>query len=223
MATRKILSFNIVTDYTQAEETTLAGTLTGKPDGEAIIFNTTLGKVRIWDGAAFVTIDTDITYRNILECSGSHIAGRVAGTYGIGYGSAIAISGTGTLYPLATIYITAGDFQAINGLPPKLRIRAQIYVNDVAPTGNFTFGLFPVTRPSTSGGTGLVIYTIGTVVTGSNGATFTTPAADSILTAVSADFTVPANGHYIIGVVTTQTVATNSHVHLSSQLQLRNA
>jgi hypothetical protein len=66
------------------------------------------------------------------------------------------------------------------------------------------------------------IYTIGTVVSGSNGAVFTTPAADAMLNAVGSDFALPANGHYIIGVVTTNTVATNSHLHMTASLQMRN-
>ena len=242
MADRLVPYYVRAIDYDSAGETALALTLVGYTANSVMIFNTTTGKTRIWNGSAFedapkrdpdgatysaaplTTVTNTIgTYRNILECSGSHIAARVAGTYGIGYSQPIAISGTGTLYPLATIYITSADFQTVNSLAPKLRIRAQLYVNDVAPTGNFTFGLYPVTRPSTSGGAGLCIYTIGTVVTGSNGATFTAPAADSILTAVGSDFAIPTDGHYVIGVVTTQTVATSSHVHLSAQLQLRNS
>lgn len=162
-------------------------------------------------------------YRTILDVTGSHTAARAAGTYGLGHGDPAAVSGTGTLYPLNTIYIASADFPSVNGLAPKLRIRAQLYTNDVAPTGNFTFGLYPITRPATSGGAGLCIYTIGSVVTGSNGASFTTPAADGLLNAVGSDFALPADGHYIIAVVTTGTIATSSHVHMSAQLQVRYA
>lgn len=162
-------------------------------------------------------------YSTLLQSSGSHIAARVAGTYGMGQGDPIAISGTGTLYPLNTIYIASADYPTVGGVAPKLRIRAQLYVNDVAPTGNFTFGLYPITRPATSGGAGLNIYTLGTVVTGSNGATFTAPAADSIGFATGADFALPSDGHYVIGIVTTATVAGSSHVHMNATLQIRNA
>lgn len=173
---------------------------------------------------AFVTaINNNSSYRTILDCSGSHIAAKVAGTYGMGQGDPLAVSGTGTLYPLKTIYIASADYPTINGITTKLRIRAQIYTNDVAPTGNYTFGLHPITRPATSGGAGVNIYTIGAVVAGSNGATFTTPAADGLHNAVGADFNIPADGHYIIAVVTTATVATSAHIHLSAQLQIRNA
>jgi len=162
------------------------------------------------------------SYRTILQASGSLTAGKVAGTYAMGEGDPIAVSGTGTLYPIATIYIASADYPTINGAAPKLRIRAQLYTNDVAPTGSYTFGLYPITRPATSGAGGLDIYTLGTVVTGSNGATFTTPAADGMLNAAGSDFALPADGHYVIGVITTATVANNSHLHMTASLQLRN-
>lgn len=163
------------------------------------------------------------SYRTILDCTGSHTAAKVAGLYGMGQGDPIAVSGTGILYPLNVIYIAAADYPTVDGLAAKLRIRAQIYTNDVAPTGNFTFGLYPITRPATSGAAGVCIYTIGTLIVGSNGATFVTPAADGLLNAVGSDFALPADGHYIIAVLTTATVAASAHMHLSAQLQLRNA
>lgn len=161
-------------------------------------------------------------YRTLLVSAGSHIAARVAGTYGFGQGDPLAISGTGTLYPLHSIYLDDADYPTLNGTAPKLRVRGQLYVNDVAPTGNFTFGLHPITRPATSGGAGLVIYTIGAAVASST-FTITTPAADSSNNGVSSDFAIPADGHYVLGVVTTATVAASSHLHLSASLQLHHA
>ncbi len=169
-------------------------------------------------------LDANFTfYRSLLDCSGSHIAARVAGTYGMGQGQPIAISGTGTLYPLNTIYIAAADYPSVGTLAAKLRIRAALYVNDVAPTGNFTFALYPVTRPATSGGAGLVIFTLGSAVTGSAATIITAPAADSSNVVVGSDFALPADGHYVIGVLTTATVAASSHLHMSALLQMRYA
>lgn len=174
-------------------------------------------------GAGFInTIVPNSSYRTILDCTGSHTAAKIAGTYAMGQGDPLAISGTGTLYPLNTIYLAAADYPTLNTVVPKLRIRAQLYTNDVAPTGNFTLGLFPITRPATSGGAGLCIFTLGTVVNGSNGAVFTTPAADGLLQTTGSDFALPADGHYVIGVVITATIATSAHVQISAQLQLRN-
>jgi hypothetical protein len=162
------------------------------------------------------------SYRTILDCSGSHTAAKAAGTYGMGQGDPLAVTGIGTLYPLNSIYINSVDYPMVDGKAAKLRIRAQLYTNDVAPTGNFTIGLHTITRPATSGGAGLCIYTIGAAVAGST-CVFTTPAADGLLSAVGADFALPANGHYIIGVVTTATVAASAHVHINAMLQIRNA
>lgn len=163
------------------------------------------------------------SYRHLLDSSGSHIAARVAGTYGLGQGDPAAITGTGTLYPLNTIYIDQNDFPSVGGLAAKLRLRAVVHCNDVAPfTGTFVFGLHPITRPATSGGAGLVIYTIGAAVAGST-ATLTNPAADSSNNVVGSDFAVPASGHYVVAFVTNATMAASSHVHISTQLQMRNA
>jgi hypothetical protein len=161
-------------------------------------------------------------YKTLLDSTGSHIAAKAAGTYGMAQGNPLAVTGTGTLYALNTIYIAAADYPTIDGKAPKLRVRAIIECNDVAPfTGTFKVGLHPVTRPATSGGTGLVIYTIGSPVTNSQ-ATGTNLAADSQNALVSADFDLPADGFYVLAVVTSGTMATSSHVHISASLQIHN-
>lgn len=170
-----------------------------------------------------VSNSRDDSCRAILNSSGSHTAGVVAGTYGLGQGDPVAVTGTGTLYPLNTIAIASSDFSTVSGIAPKLRVRFNINCNDVAPfTGTFVCGLHPVTRPAVSGGAGLVIYTIGTAVTGST-VTGTNLTADSANLLVGADFAVPADGQYVLAIVTNQTMAANSHVHISASLQLRNA
>jgi hypothetical protein len=161
-------------------------------------------------------------YRTLLDSSGSHIAARVAGTYGFGQGDPLAISATGTLYPLNIIQISAADYPAIGSLTAKLRVKATVNCNDVAPGHNFVLGLHPVTRPATSGGAGLAIYTIGAAVAGST-VTATTPAADSSAAFTSADFALPADGQYVLGAVTNGTTATSAHVHLSAALQLHHS
>lgn len=159
-------------------------------------------------------------YRTLLGSSGSHIAARVAGTYGLGQGDPLAVTGTGTLYPLNVIYIDAADYPAIGALTAKLRLRCLIEANDVAPTGNFTVGFHAVTRPGTSGGAGLCIYTMAAAIAGST-ATQNTPAADSQNVITGSDFAVPATGFYVIGIVTTAMVAASAHLHFSAALQLR--
>lgn len=166
--------------------------------------------------------DATAPYRTLLDSSGSHTAGRVAGTYGMAQGQPLAISGTGTLYALNSIMLATADYPSVSGLPPKLRLRAQLYTNDVAPGGNYTIGLHPITRPTSSGGAGLCTYTIGAAVAGST-LMFGTPTADAVLGTTGNDFALPATGHYVVGMVTTATVANSAHVHLSAQLQIRNA
>lgn len=173
---------------------------------------------------AFVTAAVpNASYRTLFEAAGSHIAGKVAGTYGFGDGDPLAVSGTGTLYPLKLFRYEAADYPRVNGATTKLRTRAVLAVNDTALfTGTFKVGLYPVTRPGTSGGAGLNIYTIGTLVSGSE-VTFTNPAADLLAEADSGDFTPPSDGYYVFAVVTSATVATNSLAHCTAYLQQRNA
>ena len=167
---------------------------------------------------------TESIYRTILQAQGSHIATKVAGTYAIAAADPLAVSGTGVLYAMPTIYIAAADYPTSGGSKaPKLRVRAQLYGNDVAAfTGTFIVGLYPFTRPATSGGTGLCIFTLGTVVSGSQ-ITFTNPAADLIANGDSGDFALPADGHYCLGVITNATVATSALLQVMAQLQIHNA
>ena len=160
-------------------------------------------------------------YRTLLNAAGSHVAARAAGTYGLGHGAPLVASGVGSLAPLAMVYIADADFPIIREEPSRLRLRVQLCVNDVAPGGNYTVGLYPVTRPATSGGAGLCIMTLGTVVPGST-VLFTAPAADSILSGTGTDFALPADGFYVIGVVTSAIVATSSLVQINAQLQQHN-
>ena len=177
-----------------------------------------------------LNLKTDLTvlntllsrYITILQAAGSHIAAKVAGTYALGAGDPLAVGGTGTLYPIGVFHLVGADYPTVNGLAPKLRIRAVVNCNDTAPTGNYTIGLYPVTRPGTSGAAAVNIYTLGTVVSGSNGATVSAPAADSINNLVGSDFALPADGDYCLAVVTTATVAVAAHVHINAYLQLHN-
>lgn len=190
--------------------------------GRSLLAAADAAAIRTIASAASSASVPNASYRTLLDSSGSHVAARVAGTYGFAQSQPLAISGTGTLYPLNTIYIDDADYPTLDGVAPKLRVRAQLYVNDVAPTGNFTVALHPITRPASSGGAGVLIYTIGAAVA-SSGVTVNTPAADSSNQLVGSDFALPADGHYVLGLVTTATVAASSLVHISAKLQMRNA
>jgi hypothetical protein len=173
----------------------------------------------------FVTaINNNARYTTVKYGAGSHTAAKAAGNYIFPpAGGIMAVGGTGTLYPLQVFYLTGADFPTINGIGTKLRVKGSVFCNDVAPfTGTFTFGLHPITRPATSGGAGVCIYTVGTVVSGSNGAVVTNAVADSSNNAIGADFAIPADGWYALVCVTNATMATSAHVHLTCELQMRN-
>lgn len=166
----------------------------------------------------------DLSQYSILNTvQGSITAGYGATTSGFN-SNGLAIRGTGltAAAPMTVFHIVSTDFKTVTGKAPKLRIRAVMNTNNVAPTGNYTLGLYPVTNAS-GAGAGLLSYTLGTVVSGSNGAAFSAPAANSLLTAVGSDFALPADGVYCIGVVTSGTTAASAHIGLIAQLQIHNA
>jgi hypothetical protein len=168
--------------------------------------------------------DVSGIYRTILTVNGVSVPTLTADTFLFMDGGKFArcqvASGPvqDTTRP-TVIYIASADYPNVSSLTAKLRFRVTLFVNDVAPTGNFTVGLYPLTRPASSGGADQLAFTIGTVVTGSNGATFTTPAADSSNVAISSDFAIPADGYYAIGIVTTASIAASSFVLMSATLQ----
>lgn len=157
-------------------------------------------------------------YRNLLQASGSHTAAKVTGTYAIPAGDPLAVSGTGTLYPIPLIYIDLMDFQPVNGIASMMRLSGQTISNSVSPAMSFTFGLYPVTVAA--GAAGLATLTLGTVVTGSTFAA-TPGGAVAASKGQSADFAVPAAGFYCLGVIPSGTMPASSHVHVNAQLMVR--
>lgn len=175
---------------------------------------------------AYVRANTGIgTYKNLYERESSHTAARTTGTYAIASGDPAPISGTGTLDPWGVFYFDPADHPTVDGLALKLRIRAQVHCNDVAPGASFVIALHPVSRPATSGGAGVVIYTIDAAVASSACPIVTTPAADSSTSTVTAaDFAAPAAGFYCLGFVqSVGSIAASAHLHIAAQLQMRNA
>lgn len=164
------------------------------------------------------------SYRTLVDSSCSHTAASAIGTYAMGQGSPSQVSGTGTLDPPNIIYIDPADYPTVNGLTTQLRVRVNQHCNAVAPTGTYTYGLYPVTRPAMlSGGAGVDIYTLGTVVAGSTVASVS-PAAGSSANLVGADFAIPSAGYYVIGFASTvAAVAASAHMHICAILQQRNA
>ena len=169
------------------------------------------------------SINNNASYQVLFDREGSHTAARAAGTYGVPNGGVLPITGVATAATWGAFYFDPADYPTINGINTKLRVRAQLTVNDAAPVASFTFGLYPVTKPAASGAAGLNSYALGAVVAGSNGAVITLPAIRALVNAVGADFVVPVAGHYVLGVVTSAAIAASSHLFMGAQLQLRNA
>jgi len=193
--------------------------------GRANVYVNAAGQLTLRDAAGVdfqmmdARLDTKAINRRLLSGRTRITAAQAAGQYW--FTEAATLVGTGIASPLAGIYIDPADFPTIAGVAAKLNLKVQLYTNDVAPGGNFTIGLYPVTRPTTSGGSGLLIYSPGTVVTGSTVA-FNAPATDGAFNGGSGDFAIPAAGHYALGFVTTAAIATNAHVHLQFQLNTHN-
>ena len=176
-------------------------------------------------GIAYGGMDTR-TYYSLMTASGALTASLTANTFFLGYGTTLtnntSNNAASAQVPMM-IYINSSDYPTVNGLTPKLRINAVIGVNGATATNVFTVGLYPLTTPASSGGTNIREWTIGTVVTGSDGATITNPASNSQNNIVGSDFALPANGLYCICVKSTATTAAGSYIQVSVSLQFHNA
>jgi hypothetical protein len=180
---------------------------------------------RLAGTAVVASAGNDSTYRTILFAQGAYAngaGGSVAYVFASDGNIVRAPAAIQNNISFSMIYLAAADYPTVGALTTKLRIRAQLLGNDVANAGNFTFGLYPFTRPASSGAANQVIITLGTVVSGSDGATISTPAADSSNTLVGSDFAFPADGWYCLGVVITASSAVASQATMNVQLQMRN-
>lgn len=144
------------------------------------------------------------------ESSGVKFFGGVATTDAFGLTSSGVVMDAAQL-----VYLDPADY-AVSGLTAKLRVRAMVVVNNVAPAQNFVVGLYPYTA---AGGAGQITITAGTVVSGST-ATINTPAANATVAAVSTDFNVPSAGGFALGVSLNTTTAANSNVIVIATLQV---
>jgi hypothetical protein len=196
--TASSLNTNLDTVYTRANElpgdciTSESITTTQIDDGTITSSDVT---------ASFYATISPEQFHNVLQASGifttdmSDVLPYILGNGTQPLTTTLAITGS----TFNTIYIDDADYPAVSGKTRKLRISAQLYTNDTAPGMTFTVGLYPLTRPASSGGDGFVIFTVGTV-TASSTAVFTTPTADLASNVSSSEFAFPADGHYAIGV-----------------------
>jgi len=121
----------------------------------------------------------------------------------------------------------SADYPTVNERTTKMRVKADVHCNETAPGASFAFGLYEITRPSSSaGGSGNIVFNIGNVVAGSTTGTVTTPAARSSTGVIGSDFDVSnlTDGHYycLCMVTSGASTATNSYTAFNIELQMRN-
>jgi hypothetical protein len=160
-------------------------------------------------------------YNTIRECAGAVTANASTGNYYLSLqaNQQVVASGVSSTVQPATIYINSADYPTIAGLTPKLRITVRLMTNATAPSGTFTFGLYPITNTGGAGGTKNT--TLGTVVSGSTGASQATPTLSTNYHLESSDFSIPANGHYVIGLAYSGTTLASSYTQMNADLQYR--
>lgn len=127
---------------------------------------------------------------------------------------------TDVLGALSALYLDDADY-AVTGKTTKLRIRAQAYVNGIAPGRTFTVGLYPITAVGGAGGAEVIQATLGAVLAGST-VPFASPAIGSRSAGASADFAFPGDDHYALGVnLAGGAITANSVVAICAHLQVR--
>ncbi len=111
------------------------------------------------------------------------------------------------------------DFNA-NTRTTKLRIKASLVTNAVAPAQNFTVGLYPIATYGGASSAEPTVASVGTVVAGST-VTFTTPGAGARTPQTGTDFNCPAAGAYILGVLPAGATAGGSVQDVIAFLEMR--
>lgn len=199
--------------HAQSDVTGLVSDLAGKAaavHGHAIVDVTGLQ-------AALDAKAREASYRTIATASGWLTAGDGDAQRLIGHGfEPLSVALDVEKAPLL-LYLDPADFPGSSSL--RLRLRAQLAVNDVDLSGNLFFRLRPVS--ACAGASGGVGYTVGTEVSGSDFSI--THAADTLSQATSGDFAFPSAGYYAIEVANSDTVPADCHFHFTVLLQMRNA
>jgi hypothetical protein len=103
-----------------------------------------------------------------------------------------------------------------------MRIVATVLGNNVAAyasSGSVVVGLHAVSRPASSGGTGVSINTLAAATAGTT-TTFQDPTADMMTERITSTFALPADGFYALGFVTDATVQTAALLQVYAELQV---
>lgn len=159
------------------------------------------------------------TYRTLHWGAGviNDLASAVLVSFNIRPGTLFTPGGSGAFAPMI-FTLRRNDYDLLDRTP-KLRIRAQAYVNGVAPSRSFTIGLHTATGHG--GAANVFSFSAnGTAITGSTVA-FSGLAANSTNQGNSGDFDVPADAHYCLACNQSGAITANSRVSFTVQLQQR--
>lgn len=135
----------------------------------------------------------------------SNSADAAATTY-IASNSVGFVSGTSTSSILLPVYPFVPTNYAVTGKTLQLKLTVNGMINGTAPAFTITFSLRPITI---GGGAGVITYTAGAAVAGSD-VQFIAPAANSA-PINSATFNAPTSGTYGVGVTVSAGPAANSN------------
>lgn len=200
-----IIYTNIMSAYTTTTPVTTTTAAAGTSDSSAAT-------------TAFVQASSpNSIYRTITRGAGYVTAGQMASSYVLPLGGQqCAATGTGSIYPVALLYVSDTLYPTVNGTSPTFKLRATCCTNDAwSATTTVSVGLFPVTRPASSGGSGITKYLFGITVTGS-ACSFSAMTADSLNRAVSSGISL-TTGIYALGVTLGGTISlpASSHAHIT--------
>ncbi len=137
---------------------------------------------------------------------------KTSGTYLLAIGAIQTPSSTSSTVPQC--YIDSVFFPNIGTFTTKMCVQATVSRNAVAPGVTMTIRLYQVA--SSTGTSGIINYSLGSAVTGSDVAF--SSSADALQQGVSATFTRPDNGSYALGIELSGTTAADSHTHVTANL-----
>lgn len=159
------------------------------------------------------------TYKNVLRYITPFGAASGPADYLVPNSSAINPASAPSNAQNVAFYLDPADY-AILGSTVKLRIRAGIVVNAVAPAVNFTFTLNPIATWGGASGAIPTVATTSAAVSGSS-VSINAPSAASATILAGADFTFPLAGWYVAQINLSGTTATNSRSLATVELQAR--
>lgn len=127
----------------------------------------------------------------------------------------IALGGAASAF--GAFHLDPADYN-VPSRTSKIRLKAVIVGNAVAPAATITCHLYPVATWNGASGSRAGIATVGSSVCS---AQWVTPAANTRDTKLSTEVNFPAAGFYCLAYVLSAAVAANSNVEILTQLQYR--